>query len=281
MAFIKNNQRRYAIAQQDDYLTPSRKLMQLVLRDTPGSNFVNYSVRVQKAAEGFPKTWDTVHDSDRRMEFEPQPVCIQTFLQIILEKGPQLPAFTYFEQIGIEHDVLYPSCVIDKLEIWQTPGQSLSTAVHFQGSGKRISPSGIDYAVQVEPFKMRRPIAYASLIFDAGIDTKIDDFSFEILRPFNSPENYGTAIYQVDGNPSSGQVRAELLSHPTSAKLTFNAPTSFELLEASAVSFNLDNGLDELSIKCKCELDKTPIGLDQNLFQLQLSDLIFDPRSSW
>jgi hypothetical protein len=197
MSIVHNNQRRYAISRiaQSDYFTatapntgPTFNFQQLLLKDTPGQNFANYSVRVQNnqgystGSDFASEQWLTAHDVERQgMDFD---VCSETLGRLLFyafglvststiqlnniyahtfnpmnpttSVGRQLPAFSYLEQIGAEYDVLYPSCVIDTLSISGDSLNRIMGSATFRGSGKRISPSippstSINFATQVGP----------------------------------------------------------------------------------------------------------------------------------
>jgi len=198
MPYVHSNQRRYAISRiaQLDYATPTTpntgptfNLQQFLLKDTPGQNFANYSVRVQNnqgystGSDFATEQWMTAHDVDRQgVDFD---VCSETIGRLLFYTmggvvsnpstgafihtfslqnpnivGRQLPAFTYVEQIGSntsnELDVLYPSCVMDTLSISGDSLNRIMGSATFRGSGKRTSPSvnattAINFATQVGP----------------------------------------------------------------------------------------------------------------------------------
>src|ERR1700733_815905 len=100
MPIIHNNQRRYAISRikQTTYPTATAanssapyNFEQLILKDTPGQNFANYSVRVQNnqgystGSDFATEQWLTAHDVDRQgMDFDVSSETIGRFLYYAL-----------------------------------------------------------------------------------------------------------------------------------------------------------------------------------------------------
>lgn len=58
----------------------------------------------------------------------------------------QLPAFSYGEYLGASHDVLYPSCIFEQMELSGDQLDRINLSVGLRGSGKRVSPSGVTYS---------------------------------------------------------------------------------------------------------------------------------------
>jgi hypothetical protein len=274
MSIVHNNQRRYAISRiaQADYSTatapntgPTFNLQQLLLKDTPGQNFANYSVRVQNnqgystGSDFATEQWLTAHDVDRQgMDFD---VCSETLGRLLFYatgsvtttvqqlgsvwshafrpqdpttvSGRQLPAFTYVEQIGGEHDVLYPSCVMDTLAISGDSMNRIMGSCSFRGSGKRTSPSSVNFATQVGPTQNVNYFynTQVALTFDpvGGILTPLhytcdyDNFSLVIRNGLNPDGGYraGCGKYQVDSDVTSGVIRSEMLFGQRDIDLSF------------------------------------------------------------
>jgi hypothetical protein len=261
MSYVHNNQRRYAIGRlkQSDYSTATApnssapyNLEQLLLKDTPGQNFANYSVRVQNnqgystGSDFATEQWLTAHDVDRQgMDFDVSSESIGRLLYYTLGSvttttpatgvynhlfvpqnpntaGRQLPAFSYVEQIGSEHDVLYPSCVVDTLSISGDSLNRIMGSCTFRGSGKRTSPSSVNFATQVGPAQNLNYFYNTQVLIDfdplttgtnLSYTCDYDNFSFVIRNGLNPEGGYraGCGKYQTNGDSSSGVIRSEML----------------------------------------------------------------------
>jgi hypothetical protein len=277
MSIVHNNQRRYAISRiaQTDYSTatapntgPTFNLQQLLLKDTPGQNFANYSVRVQNnqgystGSDFASEQWLTAHDVDRQgMDFD---VCSETIGRLLFyamgsvttsivslgtvfshafkpqdpttAAGRQLPAFTYVEQIGAEHDVLYPSCVIDTLSISGDSLNRLMGSCTFRGSGKRVSPTdgagALNFATKVGPaanqnyfYNTQVAISFTPVTTGSALNYSCDydNFTFTIRNGLNPDGGYraGCGKYQIDNDSTSGAIRSEMLFGQREIDLSF------------------------------------------------------------
>jgi hypothetical protein len=272
MSIVHNNQRRYAISRiaQTDYSTatapntgPTFNLQQMLLKDTAGQNFANYSVKVQNnqgystGSDFASEQWLTAHDVDRQgMDFD---VCSETIGRLLFyafgsvstsivslgtayshsftPQNPttatrQLPAFTYVEQIGGEHDVLYPSCVIDTLSISGDSLNRIMGSTSFRGSGKRTSPSSVNFATQVGPsanlnyfYNTQVAVNFDSLTSGTPLHytCDYDNFSFTVRNGLNPDGGYraGCGKYQVSGDSTSGAIRSEMLFGQRDIDLSF------------------------------------------------------------
>lgn len=271
MSYVHNNQRRYAIGRlkQSDYSTATApngsapyNLEQLLLKDTPGQNFANYAVRVQNnqgystGSDFASEQWLTAHDVDRQgVDFD---VCSETIGRLLYyalgsiatttptsgvyshvftpqnpnTAGRQLPAFTYVEQIGAEHDVLYPSCVVDTLSISGDSLNRIMGSCTFRGSGKRTSPSGVTFSSQVGPAQNLNYFYNTQVAIDFDSVTTgtplayscdYDNFSFVIRNGLNPESGYraGCGRYQTPNDPASGAIRSEMLFGQRDMDLSF------------------------------------------------------------
>ncbi len=274
MPIVHNNQRRYAISRlkQSDYFTATApnslapyNLEQLLLKDTPGQNFANYSVRVQNnqgystGSDFATDQWLTAHDVDRQgIDFDVSSESIGRLLyyslgsvasstlslgtaysHVFTPQNPtstnrQLPAFTYVEQIGSEHDVLYPSCVMDTLSI---SGDSLNRIMGsgaFRGSGKRTSPSAVNFGTQVGAaqnlnyfYNTQVAVSFTPVFGGSGnalnYTCDYDNFSFVIRNGLSPESGYraGCGKYQVTGDSTSGAIRSEMLFGQRDIDLSF------------------------------------------------------------
>jgi hypothetical protein len=270
--YVHNNQRRYAISRvpQSEYsiaTSPNSSapynFQQIILKDTPGQNFANYSVRVQNnqgystGSDFATEQWLTAHDVDRQgMDFDLSSENIgrllyyamgvdainspesEIYTHSFLLKDPstatrQLPVFSYLEQIGTEHNVLYPSCVIDTLTI---SGDSLNRVMGscaFKGSGKRTSPSGVNFSTQVGLaqslnyfYNTQVAISFEDVneVLDPlNYQCDYDNFSLTIRNELNPDSGYraGCGKYQVDNDGTSGVVRSEMLFGQRDIDLSF------------------------------------------------------------
>lgn len=271
MPYVHNNQRRYAISRvkQSDYSTATApnssapfNLEQLLLKDTPGQNFANYAVRVQNnqgystGSDFASEQWLTAHDVDRQgVDFDVSSETIGRLLYYALGAvtttspatgvyqhmftpqnpnliGRQLPAFSYVEQIGSEHDVKYPSCVMDTLSISGDSLNRLMGNCTFRGSGKRVSPSGVDFSTQVGPAQNQNYFYNTQVTIDFDPITTgtalnytcdYDNFSFAIRNSLNPEGGYraGCGKYQVDNDSTSGVIRSEMLFGQRDVDLSF------------------------------------------------------------
>jgi hypothetical protein len=270
--YVHNNQRRYAISRlkQTDYPTPTApnssapfNFERLILKDTPGQNFANYSVRVQNnqgystGSDFATEQWLTAHDVDRQgMDFD---VCSETigrFLHYAMgiassslvttgvyghsfsfldpnTAGRQLPSFSYVEQIGGEHDVLYPSCTMDTLSISGDSLNRIMGSCTFKGSGKRTSPSNVSFATQVGSaqnlnyfYNSQVVISFedvAEVLPTLNYTCDYDNFTFAIRNGLNPESGYraGCGTYQVANDSTSGVIRSEMLFGQRDVDLSF------------------------------------------------------------
>lgn len=58
----------------------------------------------------------------------------------------QLPAYSFLEYLGAVHDVLYPSCIFERMNLRGDSLDRINLSVTLRGSGKRTKPSGITFA---------------------------------------------------------------------------------------------------------------------------------------
>lgn len=262
MPYVHNNQRRYAISRvaQANYNTPTPpngaapfNYVQLLLKDTPGQNFANYGVRTQNnqgystGSDFATEQWLTAHDVDRQgMDFDLASETIGRLLFYALgsvaTQSPapgvyehtfvpqepnaatrQLPSFSYLEQIGAEHDVLYPSCVIDTLSLSGDGLNRIMGSAGFRGSGKRVSPSGIDFATQTGLAEnlnyLYNTQTFINIVPETGngpglvYECDYNNFSFAVRNGLNPDSGYrpGCGNYQIGDDKTSGIVRSEML----------------------------------------------------------------------
>ncbi|MEO6392516.1 MAG: hypothetical protein ABIP75_11735 [Pyrinomonadaceae bacterium] len=133
----------------------------------------------------------------------------------------QLPATSLLERAGAAHDVMFPSAVVEKLTLHGDGKARLQAEFNWRSSGKRISPSGINWSTQVDGLASALNYFYNSqmtLEVDDGEEVmsyqcRYDAFTFELDNQLLEADGYrpGCALYQDADDPGSGMVRGECL----------------------------------------------------------------------
>ncbi len=133
----------------------------------------------------------------------------------------QLPATSMIEQAGAAHDVMFPSAVVERFALRGDGKSRLQAEIDWRSSGKRIAPSGVNWATQVDELAGAVNYFYnsqMSLEVDDGDDNtayqcRYDAFSFELNNQLLADEGYrpGCPFFQDADDSASGMIRGECL----------------------------------------------------------------------
>ena len=142
------------------------------------------------------------------------------FTPMDAETSLQLPLYSYFETLGTVEDVAYPSQVCESLTIKGDGTGRLTMDRSLRGSGKRISPSGADWDVNVDLLENSVDYFYNSqitLVVDDGAPIayacRYETFTLTITNKIEADAGYrpGCATFQEAGVRTSGMIRQEAL----------------------------------------------------------------------
>lgn len=141
----------------------------------------------------------------------------------------QLQAVSYLEKLGI-HDILFPSVLADGFSLKGNDLGVLMLDFGLQGSGKIINPSGVTVGTHVQtPTNLHK-------LFNTQVGLQVDDgvapvtygckyrsFDLSYKNTFLSEAGYkpGCNQYQIDGDPTSGAVRSDLLFDKQESEFNF------------------------------------------------------------
>ncbi|HYE72269.1 MAG TPA: hypothetical protein VEF04_03020 [Blastocatellia bacterium] len=136
----------------------------------------------------------------------------------------QLPPFSYLEYLGPQHDVLFPSCIFQQMELSGDDLDRINLGITLRGSGKRISPSGVTFSsahvtkrsgLKYWMNTQKRIILSDPATLLNNYDPACDLLNFKLSYNNNpvAEDGYlpGCLKYQDDNDPESGAVRSELL----------------------------------------------------------------------
>lgn len=141
----------------------------------------------------------------------------------------QLQAATYGEKIGA-HDVLMPSSIVDGWNLKGNDKGILMLDFGLQGSGKIVSPSGVNVATNVvNPTNLHKLFnTQVGLVVSDGVTPvtygcKYRSFELSYKNNLLLEAGYkpGCNEYQIAGDPTSGVVRSELLFDKQEAEFNF------------------------------------------------------------
>ena len=143
----------------------------------------------------------------------------------------QLPSFTGVEQLKPAIDRRLVGLVMEALTLKGEGSQRLQGSANFRGSGKLVSPSGVDidpatglnyfYESQVT-FKLDDGVSVNNF---ANAPNRLNSWQFGIANQLLADDGYrpGAARFQEDGNPDSGETRSEMLIGDQTFNPSFNA----------------------------------------------------------
>jgi hypothetical protein len=147
-----------------------------------------------------------------------------------LTLGAQIPVTGVVEQCGPALDTLYPSCAVQSLSIKGEGTDRLGVSGNAMGSGKTIEPSAITIAEQSGVHYLGN--SQVTLTLDDGSTVTNAADAPQRLNSWESGVNNtlaledgfrpGSATFQDDDDPESGEVRSECLLVDQDYVMRFN-----------------------------------------------------------
>lgn len=146
----------------------------------------------------------------------------------------QLPPRTGLEQLLPAIDRRLVSLNVESLKFSGEGPTRLMGAVSFRGSGKKVSPSGVDFAADVVKALNRHYFHNSEVIFSlndgatltnfATAPNRLNSWGFEIANSYLADDGFraGDPRFQTDGDADSGETRSELLLDEQVYNPTFN-----------------------------------------------------------
>jgi hypothetical protein len=263
MSIAHIQQRQFAISRipQTDYGSATAKnssaplhFVELLVKD---KNLANYAVQTRdnkgySTRNDFPtEQWMVSHDLTRNVEFEPASDPLGRILMLALGSvvttqpdvtnaatayqhifnpqdpniSRQLPATTLVEKAGGAVDALYPSCVVEQFSLKGEGIDRITSTFGLRASGKRIAPSTISFATNVEEAsglkyfynsQVSLTVADAGTLNNAtayGTAKRLESWEININNQLLADDGYrpGSTDFQTAGDTTSGAIRSECL----------------------------------------------------------------------
>ncbi len=142
----------------------------------------------------------------------------------------QLPVATVIEQAGAALDALFPSMATQSLLIRGEGPQRLGAAYSGVGSGKKVSPSTIVIAALTNlhyfyQSQVKLTLDDGSVITNAATaPQRLNSWEFGVNNTLALEDGFipGAGVFQVTGDPDSGEVRSECLITDQAFLMRFN-----------------------------------------------------------
>lgn len=129
----------------------------------------------------------------------------------------QLPAFTWAEKLGLNHNVTYPSCVMDSLSFNGDGLDRIKVSGSMKGSGKRVTNAGLNHTTgalrHAHNFALNTQTDLT--LNDGTTDTvfgcRFKSWNWAWQNNLNAADGYrsGCKLFQVANDPTSGVIRSQ------------------------------------------------------------------------
>jgi hypothetical protein len=152
------------------------------------------------------------------------------FSTMDLTVSRQLPSRSWVEQVGSAIDRLHPGVCLAQLALSGEGVGRLVGSGQWQGSGKEVSPSGLsgqDISGLHYFYQSQCTVKFddgTTLTNMATAPNRLNSWRVEIINQLLSDDGFrpGAAVFQTTGDPTTGQVRSELLLGDQSFNIVAN-----------------------------------------------------------